>query len=103
MEPEGDVGPAGAQLVWKVDLAGVLQRVDIVNCGPAMALHLWVRESTAMLEADKAEQYVPSVLPAFGAADCPVSHLWTVCMEGSEHTALPRWKGPLAALHCSGR
>lgn len=45
MPPEGDVGPAGVQLEWKVDLAGVLRGVDIVNRGPATALHCWLRES----------------------------------------------------------
>lgn len=70
MGREGDVG---VQPVWKVGLAGVLQRVDILNCGPAMPLHHWIRESAAMLEAAKAAQCVPNVLPSFGAVDCPVS------------------------------
>lgn len=103
MGPKGDVGPADVQPVWKVGLAVVLQRVDLVNCKPAMALHCWIRESAAMLEAAKAVQCVPNVLSAFGAVDCPVSHLWTVCMEGSEHTTLPRWMEPLAGSLCCGR
>lgn len=103
MGPEGDVGPVGVQPVWKVDLAGVLQRVNIVNCGPAMALHRWIGESAPMLEATKAVQYVPNVLPTFDAVGCPISHLWTACMEGSEHTALPRWMEPLGGSLCYGR
>ena len=103
MGPEGDTGPAGVQPVWKVDLAGVLQRVDIVNRELAMTLHCWIGDSAAMLEASKGAQYGPNVLPAFGAVDCPISHLWRVCMEGSEHTALPRWMEPLAGPLCCGR
>lgn len=89
--------------MWKADLTGELQKVDTVNYGSAMALHHWTGESVAVLEAAKGVQYVPNVLPAFGDADCPVFHLWTVCMEGSEHTAVPRWMEPLAGSLCCGR
>lgn len=61
------------------------------------------KKSADTLDTAAAEQHVPVFLPVFGALDCPASHLQRDCMEGSGHTALPRWMELLAGPLCWGR